>query len=131
MEELPVHFAPFLVVIFILTLSMALLPEKTIAAFLGEKSGFFGYLVASVVGAITLVPGFVAFPLARALIEHGAGIAQMAVFVSTLMMVGVVTFPLEARYFGSKATAFRNILAYCYSFLVGYVVWLAVQVMQR
>ncbi|MBC7218267.1 MAG: permease [Candidatus Caldatribacterium sp.] len=121
---------PFLVVLFILALSIALLPEKTIATFLGEGSGFLGYLTASVVGAITLVPGFVAFPMAKVLLNQGAGIAQMAVFISTLMMVGVVTFPLEVRYFGVKATTWRNFLAYCYSFLVGYTVWFFVRMVK-
>lgn len=121
---------PFLVVLFTLALSIALLPEKTIATFLGERSGFLGYLIASVVGAITLVPGFVAFPMARVLLNQGAGVAQMAVFISTLMMVGIVTFPLEVRYFGVKAAAWRNFLAYCYSFLVGYAVWLFVRMVR-
>lgn len=118
---------PFSVVLLVLALTVTLLPEKVIANFLGEGSGFLGYLIASIVGAITLVPGFVAFPMAKILLNHGAGIAQMAVFISTLMMVGVVTFPLEARYFGIKATAWRNFLAYCYSFLVGYAVWFFVR----
>lgn len=121
---------PFSVVILVLALSIALLPEKAIATFLGERSGFLGYIVASIVGAITLVPGFVAFPMAKILLDHGAGIAQMAVFISTLMMVGVVTIPLEMRYFGAKATAWRNFLAYCYSFLVGYAVWFFVRVVR-
>ncbi|WP_017873821.1 permease [Candidatus Caldatribacterium saccharofermentans] len=120
----------FLVVLLILALVVVLLPEATIAAFLGERSGFLGYLLASVVGAVTLVPGFVAFPMAKVLLDHGAGIAQMAVFISTLMMVGVVTLPLEIRYFGVKAAVWRNLLAYCYAFFVGYGVWIFVKVMR-
>lgn len=99
--------------------------------FLGEKSGFLGYFIASVVGAVTLIPGFVALPMAKLLLEHGAGVAQMAVFISTLMMVGVVTAPLEARYFRFRATLWRNLLAYFYSFLVGYAVWIAFFLVRR
>ena len=61
-----------------------------------------------------------------ALVENGAGIAQMAVFVSTLMMVGVATAPLEASFCGWRATILRNGMAYFYSFVVGYAVWLTV-----
>ncbi|BER91840.1 permease [Atrimonas thermophila] len=118
---------PFLTVIFLISLVIVFLPERSIAAFLGEQSGFPGYLIASLVGAITLIPGFVAFPMAKMLLDQGAGVAQMAVFISTLMMVGVVTAPLEARYFKFQATLWRNLLAYFYSFLVGYVVWIAVK----
>jgi len=112
--------------LFLVSISIALLPERVIAALIGEESGFFGQVLASVIGSITLIPAFVAFPMAKVLLEHGAGAAQMAVFVSTLMMVGVATAPLEASFFGWKATFLRNGMAYFYSFVVGYVVWLAV-----
>ncbi len=118
---------PFLTVIFLISLVIVFLPQQAIATFLGERSGILGYLIVSLVGAITLIPGFVAFPMAKMLLDQGAGVAQMAVFVSTLMMVGLVTAPLEIRYFRFKATLWRNLLAYFYSFLVGYVVWIAVK----
>jgi len=118
---------PFLTVIFLISLVIVFLPQQAIAIFLGERSGILGYLIVSLVGAITLIPGFVAFPMAKMLLDQGAGVAQMAVFVSTLMMVGLVTAPLEIRYFRFKATLWRNLLAYFYSFLVGYVVWIAVK----
>ncbi|MCP4573656.1 MAG: hypothetical protein GY838_14960 [bacterium] len=79
-------------------------------------------LIASVAGSVTLIPGFVAFPLAAALLGSGAGLMQIAVFVSTLMAVGVVTFPLEVRYFGARTTILRNLLAFGFSFLVAGVV---------
>ncbi len=119
---------PMLTVIFLLGFIVVFIPEKTIAAYIGETSGFLGFLISSLVGAVTLVPGFVAFPMAKMLLENGAGIAQMAVFISTLMMVGVVTAPLEASFFGWKATIGRNLMAYFYSFLVGYIVWMVVRI---
>lgn len=47
---------------------------------------------------------------------------QIAVFVSTLMMVGIVTMPLEIKYFGKKATILRNSLAFVFSFIVAIVI---------
>lgn len=117
---------PLAAMLFFVSISIALLPERVIAALIGEESGFFGQVLASVIGSITLIPAFVAFPMAKVLLEHGAGVAQMAVFVSTLMMVGVATAPMEASFFGWKATLLRNGMAYFYSYVVGYVVWLAV-----
>ncbi len=122
---------PFAFLILLLSLVVVFLPQEAVARFLGEKSGFLGYFIASVVGAVTLIPGFVALPMAKLLLEHGAGVAQMAVFISTLMMVGVVTAPLEARYFRFRATLWRNLLAYFYSFLVGYAVWIAFFLVRR
>lgn len=76
----------------------------------------------SIIGSITLIPGFIAFPLAKSLFALGAGISQIAVFISTLMMVGVVTALVEIRYFGKKATLARNLMAYCLSFIVAIIV---------
>ncbi len=116
----------FLAVLLLVSFSVAFLPERVIASFIGEESGVLGQILASVLGSLTLIPGFIAFPMAKILVENGAGIAQMAVFVSTLMMVGVATAPLEASFFGWRATILRNGMAYFYSFVVGYAVWLTV-----
>ncbi|HEY9061859.1 MAG TPA: hypothetical protein VIO64_15335 [Pseudobacteroides sp.] len=50
-------------------------------------------------GSITLIPCFVAFLLAAALLKSGAGFMQIAVFISTLMMVGIVTIPPRNKIF--------------------------------
>ncbi|WP_110990725.1 MULTISPECIES: permease [unclassified Mesotoga] len=99
-------------------LLIALLNPDTISQLLGESSGVWGLLIASVVGSITLIPGFVAFPTAAMLLDNGAGIPQIALFISTLMMVGVVTFPVEKKYFGSGLTIMRNVMAFVFSFIV-------------
>ena len=49
--------------------------------------------------------------VAAALLSAGAGYAQIALFISTLMMVGVATMPLEARYFGKATALKRNMLS--------------------
>jgi hypothetical protein len=70
----------------------------------------------------------VAFPAAAALLAGGAGATQIAAFVSSLMMVGVVTLPMETKFFGKKAALMRNALAFGFSlvaaFFVGWVVGL-------
>jgi len=88
---------------------------------IGSESGWFGVIIASVIGAITLIPGFIAFPLAAALLKSGAGYMQIAAFISTLMMVGVVTMPVEMKFFGKKATLIRNAEAFVFSYIVAFV----------
>jgi len=99
-------------------LLIALLNPETISQLLGESSGIRGLMTASIVGSITLIPGFVAFPTAAILVDNGAGITQIALFISTLMMVGVATFPVEKKYFGSRLTIIRNVMAFGFSFIV-------------
>lgn len=105
-------------ILLLIGLLLSILTPEQISLLLGNKSGWFGVIIASVIGAITLIPGFVAFPLAAALLQSGAGYMQIAAFVSTLMMVGVVTIPVEIKYFGKKATIIRNSLAFVFSLIV-------------
>lgn len=108
----------FLSVLIIIGLALAVLTPATISRLLGTGSGIFGILASLAIGAITLIPGFVAFPLAAALLKNGAGYAQIAAFVSSLMMVGIVTLPMEFKVFGKKAAILRNVFALGFSFLV-------------
>jgi len=117
-----------LVVLLLVAVTLAVLDTATIARYLGGGSGPLGVIIAALVGAITLIPGFVAFPAAAALLNAGAGATQIAAFVSSLMMVGVVTLPMEMKYFGKRAALLRNGFAFIFSFVaaifVGWVVGL-------
>ena len=101
---------------------LAVMDAATIGGLLGASSGGWGVLLASLIGSVTLIPGFIAFPTAAMLLQRGAGYMQLAAFISTLMMVGVVTLPAEIAHFGRKAAVMRNILAYVFSWLVALVV---------
>ncbi|MBN1102911.1 MAG: permease [Deltaproteobacteria bacterium] len=111
----------FLCIILIIGVTLAVLSPEDISRLIGRESGWIGVIPAAIVGSITLIPPFVAFPLTAALLKSGAGIMQIAVFVSTLTMVGIVTFPMERNFFGRKAAILRNTLALCFSLLVGVV----------
>ena len=101
----------FLTVLLLIGMLLAVLNAQTISRLLGSESGALGLLLAAVVGSITLIPGFVAFPLAASLLAAGAGYGQITMFLTTLMMVGVVTLPLESQYFGRRLALRRNGLA--------------------
>lgn len=111
----------FLTILVIIGIMLAILSPEQISHMIGNESGWIGVLMASIIGAITLIPGFVAFPLAAALLKGGAGYMQIAAFISTLMMVGIVTMPVEIKYFGKKATIIRNTEAFVFSLAVAYV----------
>jgi uncharacterized membrane protein YraQ (UPF0718 family) len=113
----------FLSIIILIGLGLALLSPQVISKWIGEKSGWFGIASAAFIGSVTLIPGWITFPFAAALLKNGAGFIQITVFVSTSMMVGVVTMPLEIKYFGRKVAIFRNTLALVFSFIVSFVMW--------
>lgn len=117
----------FLSILIIIGTLLAWFDPETISSLIGQQSGWRGIVLASLIGSITLIPGFVAFPLAAALLKSGAGLTQLAVFISTLMMVGIVTLPIEIKYFGKKAAFLRNALAFAFSYIVAIVVGVVLQ----
>lgn len=112
----------FIGVIILVGIMLSILEPKTIGILIGGQSGWLGVIISSVVGAITLIPAFVAFPTAALLLQNGAGLMQIAAFVSSLMMVGVITVPIESQYFGKKLTLARNAMAFLFSFIVAIVI---------
>jgi uncharacterized membrane protein YraQ (UPF0718 family) len=116
---------PFLNILILISIFLYLIPNDLIFQFLGPSSGLLGFIIAAMVGSISLIPGFVSYPIASALIDKGASYAVVAVFMTTLMMVGVVTLPLEIKYFGREAAVMRNLLNFIAAIIIGLLVgWL-------
>jgi len=91
-------------------LTLAVLDPSTISAILGKSSGPAGVVVGLAAGSVAFMPSFVAFPMAAALLAHGAAYPQVGAFLATLMGISVSTLPLELRYFGKKVVVMRNLL---------------------
>ena len=85
-----------------------LVSDKMIIKYLGGHIPIIGLLVGLIVGSITMMPGFIAYPLAGILVDKGVDYMVVAAFITTLMLVGVATYPEEKEYFGIKATIWRN-----------------------
>lgn len=116
---------PFLNVLILISIVFFFIPDSVIVKYLGADSGWFGFGIAAIIGSITLIPGPISYPLAAALLKQGATYAVVAVFITTLIMVGIVTLPLEIQYFGKKAALLRNTLNFIAAIIIGIVIgWL-------
>ncbi|CUP14913.1 MAG: permease [Clostridium baratii] len=111
----------FLSIIFIVSLILAIVNPDTISNLIGDSSGFLGVLLSSVLGSITIMPTFVAFSTCNTLLQNGAGFAQVGALVSTLTLVGIMTFSLESKYIGKRAAFLRNFIAFLFSFVVAFI----------
>ena len=100
----------FAVMLILSSIVLFLVPDKVISNYLGNNDKFIGVLFASFFGSITLMPGFIVFPLSGILLEKGVSYMVLSAFTTTLMMVGVITFPIEKKYFGVKVAIMRNIV---------------------
>lgn len=108
-------FPQFLCIIVLTGVSLAFLDESTISRLLGKESGALGMCIAAVVGSIAFTPAFVAYPLAASLLAAGAGYMQITMFITALMMVGIITLPMEIDYFGKGMAVRRTLLAFGHS----------------
>lgn len=111
----------FLGIIIFVGLLLSLLNPETISKLIGNESGFFGVLISSLIGSVVLMPTFVAFSTGNSLLQNGAGFAQVGALISTLTLVGVMTFSLESKYIGTKASFLRNFIAFLFSFVVAFI----------
>jgi uncharacterized membrane protein YraQ (UPF0718 family) len=105
-------------IIFLIGLILAFIPPETIKTVLGSSNTFISTIISALIGGITLIPAFVAFPLVGSLVDAGASIVPAVAFLTTLTMVGAVTFPLEKKEFGTKFALIRNALSFGFAILI-------------
>jgi len=101
-----------LVTLILVSVVLFFLPDEVIAKYLGTSDLLIGVAAAALIGSVSLLPGFITFPLSGLLIEQGVSYTVIGAFTTSLMMVGIVTFPIERKYFGTKMTVVRNIAAF-------------------
>ena len=104
---LPGYLKLLIILSFVLLIS-----DDLIIRYLGGSGSILGILLGLITGSVTMMPGFIAYPLSGILLERGVSYMIIASFITTLMMVGVVTYPVEKEYMGKKATIVRNIASF-------------------
>lgn len=93
-------------------LILALIPQSLIKDLLGNSSYFLSGLYGALIGTVTIIPAFIAFPLADSLFKSGANLVGIAAFITTLTMVGFATLPIEIEHFGKKFAFIRNLFSF-------------------
>jgi uncharacterized membrane protein YraQ (UPF0718 family) len=104
--------------IILVSLTLTFIPDEVIVKYLNNNNRYTGMCIASLLGSITLMPGFIAFPLCGILLDKGVPYIVLSAFSTTLMMVGILTFPIEKSYFGLRVTLLRNIVSYLISLII-------------
>ncbi len=99
-------------------LILAIVPESFIKSVLGSESIALSTLYGAIIGTITIIPAFIAFPLSSSLVKGGAHLIAIAAFITTLTMVGFATMPIEIKHFGKKFTFTRNLLSFVLAIFV-------------
>jgi uncharacterized membrane protein YraQ (UPF0718 family) len=111
-------------VLILVSVFLYLVPKETLSNLLGKNSGVTGFVIAALLGSVSLIPMFITYPLAAILLKSGVSYRVLAVFITTLLMVGVLTLPLEAKYFGLKVAVLRNVLSFIGAIIIGLIIGL-------
>ncbi|MBT3378724.1 MAG: hypothetical protein HN742_21430 [Lentisphaerae bacterium] len=101
----------FVVVMVLVAVVLHLVPDHLVMRVLARESKWAAMVSAIGFGSVSVIPGFIAFPLCGLLRDRGALYMVISAFSTTLMMVGVVTFPMEKVYLGARLAFWRNATA--------------------
>jgi uncharacterized membrane protein YraQ (UPF0718 family) len=112
----------FINVLILVSIFLFFVPPEVLVKWLGKNSGWFGIFISAVLGSISLIPGFIAYPLCSILIKNGVSYKIVAIFITTLMMVGILTLPIEVKYFGMKVSVLRNVLSFFGAIIIGLII---------
>lgn len=105
-------------ILFVIGLILTFIPPETIKTYLGGTNPILATIISALMGSITLIPAFVAFPLVGSMVDMGASIMPAVAFLTTLTMVGLVTFNLERKEFGAKFALTRNLLSFGFAIAI-------------
>jgi len=110
-----------LIIIIFIGLFLGFVPQSQISKIVGEQAGFGGVLIVGLLGAILHIPSLISFPLAASLLKSGASVTSVAVFITTLTMIGVVTLPLEIKELGKKMALLRNGISFIIAIIIALI----------
>jgi len=108
----------FVVMLVLIAVVLYYAPEQAMLRVLAPESKWGAVGAALGVGSVSIMPGFIAFPLCGVLLERGALYMVLSAFSTTLMMVGVLTFPVESSYLGARLALVRNAASLLIAFAV-------------
>ena len=111
----------FLAMIIFVSIVLFLIPQEIIVTYLGTENTAGSVGIAALIGSIAMMPGFIAFPLCGILRDSGVSWSVIAAFSNSLMLVGIVSFPVEKQFLGVKTAIVRNIIALLMSLIIAFV----------
>jgi len=82
-------------------------PRKTVERAMGRASGLKGILMAIFVGTAAMGPLYAAFPLGLSLMEKGASLFNMAIFLCIWASIKIPMILFEVKFLGAEFAGLR------------------------
>ena len=108
----------FLWMLILMSMALYIFSEDQIHTVLANENIYYSLLLAVSCGSVAMIPGFIAFPICGILLDQGVNYMVLAGFTSSLMMVGIVSFPVEKEFLGVKLGLLRNFMSLLIAIIV-------------
>ncbi len=112
----------FALLLIMVSIALTILPPEKIFKLLKGPGLFIGSFLAAIVGSITFIPGFISYPLAGILKEQGVPYTILASFLTTMMMVGILTLHMESNLFNRRFAILRNITCFIIAIITSIII---------
>jgi uncharacterized membrane protein YraQ (UPF0718 family) len=112
----------FPAIILLIGIFSVMVTPEMIAKNFGKETGFYGAVKALFFGSLMSTgPLYLAFPLAKNLLDKGAKISDVIIFVSAWNGIGVIAELVELHFMGILFMAIRCLLLMVFIILMGYI----------
>ena len=85
----------------------AWVPRQTIERLMGEASGARGASIALLLGTVAMGPLYAAFPIGKSLLEKGASLYNVAVFLCVWASIKIPMILFETKFLGARFALLR------------------------
>ena len=109
-------------VMVMLGLFAVFVPQKAVVKYLGVTSGMKGAILSLAFGALPTGPLYVAFPIAASLLEKGARVSNIIIFLSAWACIKIPQEMVELQFLGAKFTLLRLSLTVIFVVFMGFVI---------
>ncbi|MFO8009905.1 MAG: permease [Dehalococcoidia bacterium] len=96
--------------------------RETVMKYLGKGSGIKGIMLSVLLGSAPTGPLYVAFPMAAGLLQKGARVSNIVVFLSAWACIKLPQEMVEIQFFGIKWMALRLVLTVVLVTLMGLII---------
>ncbi|MEA1875061.1 MAG: permease [Bacteroidota bacterium] len=109
----------FPAVLVLLGLFAVFVPNEIVKKYIGKTSGIKGIILALIFGALPTGPLYVAFSMAAALLNKGAKISNIIVFLSAWACIKIPQEMVELQFLGSQFMLLRLTLTIIFVIIMG------------
>jgi uncharacterized membrane protein YraQ (UPF0718 family) len=106
-------------VFFLMGLIEIWIPKEKIKKLLGKKSGIKGVTLSFFLGTLPTGPLYVAFPLASSLLNKGARMSNIVIFLGSWAALKIPQLLVEMKFLGFSFTILRFVLTFTSIVIIG------------